>query len=271
MYSPSQTPYADELLDELLERLTELSEVAPTSGFADLVARDTELARRLTDDARLAAVVEERFTALQQMAGVINGAKQSQRSYPQIPGFQILDILGYGGAGVVYRARQTSLKREVALKLIMGGRFASPRQRERFRCEAETIARLHHPHIAEIYDHGEYEGLPYLVQELLSGGTLAERVRRQSLTPRAAAQLVRTVAQAVHYAHQNGVVHRDLKPANILLTDTGEPKVIDFGLAKALDADSGFTRTGETPGTPATWRPSRSPAARWDRTPISTA
>ena len=255
MHSPAQTPYADELLDELLERLTELSEDAPTGGFADLVAMDAELARRLTDDARLAALVEERYAALRQMAGVIGGAKQSQNNYPEIPGFQIVNILGFGGAGVVYRARQTSLKREVALKLIMGGRFASPRQRERFRCEAETIARLHHPHIAEIHDHGEYEGLPYLVQELLSGGTLAERVRRQSLSPRAAAQLVRTVAQAVHYAHQNGVVHRDLKPANILLTDAGEPKVIDFGLAKALDADSGYTRTGETPGTPSYMAP----------------
>lgn len=255
MHSPAPAPYDDELLDELLERLAELSEDSPGSSFPELVASDADLSRRFSDDALLRAILEDRFSAIRQMGELIGQRRQADQGFPKIPGFHIARILGYGGAGVVYRARQDSLNREVAIKLMLGGRFASPRQRERFRCEAETIARLHHPHIAEIYDHDEFENLPYLVQELLTGGSLAEQIASAPMPAGMAAKLVQTIALAVHYAHQNGVVHRDLKPANILLTAEGEPKVIDFGLAKAMDHSSGFTKTGETPGTPSYMAP----------------
>ena len=255
MHLPPPGSHDLEQIEELLERLAELSETAPDASFADLLSRDASLAELLRADPVLATLLEERHTALRRMVRMIDETKHCDNGLPKIPGFQAISILGYGGAGVVYRARQNSLKRDVAIKLMLGGRFASPRQRERFRCEAEIIARLHHPNIASIYDHGEHEGLPYLVQELLLGGSLADHGCRRSIDVRAAAQLVRTAAEAIHYAHRNGVVHRDLKPGNLLLNADGVPKVIDFGLAKTLDSDGGFTRTGETPGTPSYMAP----------------
>ena len=173
---------------------------------------------------------------------------------PSVPGFAVLGVLGYGGTGVVYRARQLSLSRE-ALKLMLGGRFASERMRERFRREAETVARLQHSHIAQVHDHGELDGLPYLVQELVRGGTLADRIGAGEHAPRAAAELVEILAQAVQYAHAAGIIHRDLKPSNVLMTETGQPKIADFGLAKLADDRGGLTGSGETPGTPSYMAP----------------
>jgi WD40 repeat protein len=173
--------------------------------------------------------------------------------FPSVPGYEILRQLGRGGMGIVYEARQTSLGRRVALKTIRGP--ADPEERDRFRFEAEAVARLQHPNVVQIHEVGECRGVPYLALELVEGGTLAQRLAGAPLPPAEAARLVETLARAVHAAHGRGVLHRDLKPANVLLTADGTPKVTDFGLAKRLDADAGWTRTGVVLGTPSYMAP----------------
>jgi serine/threonine-protein kinase len=161
-----------------------------------------------------------------------------------VAGYEILEELGRGGMGIVYRARQTNLKRLVALKMILIGVYAGRELLSRLQAEAEVVARLHHPNIVQIYETGEQDGLPYLCLELVDGGSLEKKLAAGPWPARRAAGLLETVARAVHHAHDRGVVHRDLKPANILLTADGTPKVTDFGLAKRLDDSQGLTQTG---------------------------
>jgi hypothetical protein len=174
---------------------------------------------------------------------------------PSIPGYQIVGELGRGGMGVVYKAVQVALKRPVALKMILVGAHAGPLEVARFRAEAEAVARLQHPNIVQVHDIGEDNGLPYFSLEFIDGGNLAQKLAERPLEPRHAAQLVETLARAVHYAHQRGVIHRDLKPANVLLTADGLPKITDFGLAKQVDAAFSNTQTGAMLGTPSYMSP----------------
>jgi serine/threonine-protein kinase len=156
-----------------------------------------------------------------------------------IPGYEILGELGRGGMGVVYKARQTSLNRLVALKMILAGAHAGPAHLTRFRTEAEAVARLQHPNIVQIYEIAEQHSRPYFSLEFVEGGSLAQRLQTGPQPPARAAELVQSLARAMHYAHERGIVHRDLKPSNILLTLDGTPKVTDFGLAKLLDSAVG--------------------------------
>jgi serine/threonine-protein kinase len=172
----------------------------------------------------------------------------------RLPGYEVLGVLGSGGMGVVYKARDVRLKRLVALKMILTGPHARPEERDRFRREAEVVARLQHANVVQIYEVGEHDGRPYLALEYVGGGSLSERLRGKPQPPEEAARLVRTLALAVHAAHQSGVVHRDLKPANVLLADDGTPKITDFGLAKRLD-EAGQTQTGAVLGTPSYMAP----------------
>jgi WD40 repeat protein/tetratricopeptide (TPR) repeat protein len=172
-----------------------------------------------------------------------------------IPGYEILGELGRGGMGVVYKARQAALKRVVALKVIRAGSQAGPEELTRFKVEAESVARLAHPHIVQIYEVGEVGGQPFCALEFVAGGSLAARLAGTPQPPRQAAQWLLTLAQAIDAAHRAGVVHRDLKPANVLLTEDGQPKVTDFGLAKRLDDPSGQTQTGAILGTPSYMAP----------------
>jgi serine/threonine-protein kinase len=176
-------------------------------------------------------------------------------SWPPLPGYEIVGELGRGGMGVVYLARQQSLDRLVALKMILAGGHASDLDLIRFRTEAAAVARLQHPNIVQVYEVGEHNGLPYFSLELCGGGSLAAKLREHPLPASQAAELVATLARAIHEAHQRGIVHRDLKPANVLLTADGTPKISDFGLAKQLDSQVGRTQTGAIVGTPSYMAP----------------
>jgi serine/threonine protein kinase len=207
----------------------------------------------------------------------------SRDHLPAVPGYELLGELGRGGMGVVYKARQLALQRTVAVKMVLTGPHVGPKDLARFRAEAEVIARLRHPNIVQIHDVGEVAGRPYLVLEFVAGGSLARHLQGRPHPVRPAAQLIETLARAVHAAHASGVVHRDLKPANILISDESligdespvtsdennpgsdlvtrhsslvTPKITDFGVAKCADGEGEAlglrspTATGEVLGTP---------------------
>jgi WD40 repeat protein/tetratricopeptide (TPR) repeat protein/predicted Ser/Thr protein kinase len=174
---------------------------------------------------------------------------------PTIAGYDILEVLGRGGMGVVYKARHRKLKCLVALKMIVAGAHAGPDQLARFQAEAEAVAHLQHPNIVQIHEVGEQDGLPFFCLEFVSGGSLDRMLLGTPQDPRAAAKLVRTLARAMQEAHDAGIIHRDLKPANILLGKDGTPKITDFGLAKHLDSTEGKTQSGAIMGTPSYMAP----------------
>jgi len=181
--------------------------------------------------------------------------------------YELIEEIARGGMGVVYRARQISLSRQVALKMILAGRLASSGDLERFHREAEAAARLDHPNIVPIYEVASQDGHHYFSMKLVDGGDLTHHLSRFSGNPRAAASLIAAVADAVHHAHQRGILHRDLKPRNILLSADGQPQVTDFGLAKRVDVESGSTLSGAIVGTVGYMAPEQ---ARADRS-ITTA
>ena len=168
---------------------------------------------------------------------------------------ELLEKIGEGGMGVVYKARHLKLNRVVALKLISTGRHGRQSDRDRFRIEAEAAARLSHPGIAQVYDVGEVDCIPYLSLEYCPGGSLAARLAGDPFPPRQAAEVTRQLAAAVQEAHDHQVLHRDLKPANVLLAADGTIKLADFGLAKRLDEVQGITVSRSILGSPAYMSP----------------
>ncbi len=187
---------------------------------------------------------------------------------PAVPGYEILGVLGRGGMGVVYQARHLALRRTVALKMIRDGAHAGPGEVARFQAEAQSVARLHHPNIVQVYEVGEAGGHPFCALEFVPGGSLAQRLAGTPQPPREAARLVQALARALQEAHQAGVIHRDLKPANVLLAEDDTPKVTDFGLAKVLDDPSGRTQSGAILGTPSYMAPEQA-AGRKDVGPAA--
>jgi serine/threonine protein kinase len=206
---------------------------------------------------------------------------------PTVPGFEILGELGRGGMAVVYKARQVALQRTVALKMVLNGAHAGPKELARFRAEAAAIARLQHPNIVQIYDVGEVAGRPYFALEFVAGGSLADHLHGTPQPMRSAAQMIETLARAVHAAHANGVIHRDLKPGNVLLSFSREPpasaepalaggswlngvvpKIADFGVARCADVHGEApghrapTVTGEILGTPSYMAPEQAATRR---------
>ena len=186
-----------------------------------------------------------------------------------IPGVEILSELGRGGMGVVYKARQTRLNRLCALKIILPGEHNGAEFRARFLAEAETIARLRHPNVVQIYGLGDHDGRPYFEMEYIEGGSLAGRLTGTPWAPGPAARMVAVLARAIGDAHRLGIVHRDLKPANVLLTADGEPKVSDFGLARSLASDVRLTHTGQLLGTPCYMAPEQAEAGAVDVGPAA--
>jgi serine/threonine protein kinase len=171
-----------------------------------------------------------------------------------VPGYEVIGFLGRGGMGIVLQARQISLGRLVALKIIRDAALASDEERRRFRAEAEAIARMQHPNVIHIYDIGEHDGLLHMALEFCPGGSLEKRLGGQPQRPDMAASLIEALARGIHAAHQKGVIHRDLKPANVLLAEDGTPKITDFGLVKRLDTP-GQTSLGVVLGTPSYMAP----------------
>jgi len=174
---------------------------------------------------------------------------------PVFPGYEIIEEIGHGGMGVVFKARQVALDRVVALKTILAHGAIREEQKRRFVGEARAMALLQHPHIVQIHEIGESQGHPFLVMEYVPGASLRERLAGKPLPPRQAAEMVAVLARAVQAAHEQGIIHRDLKPNNILLGPDGTPKICDFGLAKCLEGTADQTQTGQLLGTPSYMAP----------------
>ncbi len=176
--------------------------------------------------------------------------------------YEVISELGRGGMGVVYKARQIALNRVVAVKMIMGASFASKTQRSRFFREAELVASLRHPNIVAIHETGEHEGQPFFSMDYIEGSNLKAMIQEGSVLWMEAVRMVKAVAQAMHTAHERGVIHRDLKPQNILVDNLREPHIVDFGLAHDINADHGLTISGVVIGTPHYMSPEQSSGTR---------
>lgn len=225
--------------------------------LADELKLHFEIHRVLSDQLLIEAESPQPLVDTDNNAGQISWPENRVRSRePKLPlsDYEIDRPIGQGGMAVVYKARHRRLNRDVALKMFQPGRLPTSREIIRFQTEAEAIARLAHPNIVQIFEIGQSDGLPYLALELAEQGTLAQKLSQFSYTPRAAAELVESLARAVQHAHAQQVIHRDLKPANVLFTQNGTPKITDFGLAKVLFNEAELprdaTRTGEPLGTP---------------------
>src|SRR6476469_651138 len=182
-------------------------------------------------------------------------AARAAKVLGELGDYELLEEVGRGGQGVVFRERQKSLNRIVALKVIGLGQWATKAHLKRFRLEAEAAASLDHPCIVPIYEVGERDGQCYFSMKLVEGGQLDEVAKHTPISMRQAAELVAKVARTVHYAHGHGILHRDIKPGNILLDAKGEPHLTDFGLARLVESESTVTRTLEVLGTPSYMAP----------------
>jgi eukaryotic-like serine/threonine-protein kinase len=229
-------------------------------ALRELILGELRLRRELGDQCNLVELqarfpgekvwLAEQFERLQPTPSSDNstGDDSADSNWPLVSGYQVIEEVGHGGMGVVYKARDLRMNRLVAMKMLGAG--ANSRNRARLRHEADAIARLHHPYIVRLYDLIDHDNQLCLVMEFVGGGSLASRIRGQSRPPNEAAEYVRKLAEAMHYAHEHSIVHRDLKPSNVLLTDDGTPKISDFGLAKRLDDDTSLTQSGTVLGTP---------------------
>ncbi len=191
----------------------------------------------------------------------------NRAAFPQIDNYEILEQIGCGGMGTVYRARQIRPDRVLAIKVIRNGNASNSREATRLLAEAEAIAQIQHPNIVQIYEVGEQYGFPFFSMELAEGGNLASQLAGRPQPPDKAAKLVEIVARAIHCSHEHGIVHRDLKPANVLLTRDSIPKISDFGLAKRLESPTGQTLSGAILGTPAYMAPEQAGGKTNEMTP----
>lgn len=255
---------SDERLAALLAELTDRVQRGEPVDLEDTCRREPELADELRQLWGAVLVADA--------AGSDSHVTQPSDS-PDLPSgtielpcrfgdYELLAELGRGGMGVVYRARQLSLHREVALKMILRGQLASPLELARFKAEAEAAARLNHPNIVPVYDVGQVDGRPYFTMKLIRGQTLSQKLAAGPLPARESARILALVSRAIQHAHKNGVWHRDLKPSNILLDQDQVPHVTDFGLAKQTDDAASLTRTGGIIGTPAYMAPEQAAGAR---------
>lgn len=244
--------------DLRLQRL--LGEVLDTGASPEAVTRECpELLPRLVEELRHFRAVEAQVAVLfpesSASGGPLPTPAPATAELPQIPGYDVESLLGRGGMGVVYKGRHRKLNRPVAIKMLLAGTCATAIERERFLREAEAAARLQHPNIVPVYDVGDHAGRTYFTMEFVEGGTLADQLAGVPQPAHQAAELLATLADAVHAAHQSQIVHRDLKPSNVLMTVSGAPKVNDFGLARLMGGTAALTLSGAPMGTPSYMSP----------------
>ncbi len=265
----------EQRLEEVLATYLQAVEAGQAPDRREILARHPDLADELAsffanreEFANLARPVANPV-ALPAAEGATLGADGSANGVPSIGeslryfgDYEILEEIARGGMGVVFKARQVSLNRVVALKMILAGQLATVVDVQRFKQEAEAAANLDHRHIVPIYEVNEHGGSNYFSMKLIDGGSLAGCIEILRKDRKKAVLLMAKVARAVHYAHQRGILHRDLKPANILLDTASEPHVTDFGLAKKVTADSGMTQTGAIVGTPSYMAPEQAAAKK---------
>jgi serine/threonine-protein kinase len=268
----------DEELARLLDELTARAQRGEAVDIEKESSHRPELAgelRRLWGAVMLADALGSRLSQANAAEPTRPADAADHPSWTSLPlpyrlgDYELLEEIGRGGMGVVYRAVQISLSREVAVKMVLRGQLASPADLVRFRAEAEAAARLDHPGIVPVYEVGEIDGRPFFSMKYVAGRTLAQVLADGPMPPREAARLLCDVSRAIHYAHQQGVLHRDLKPSNILIEEHGRPHVTDFGLAKQAADAASLTKTGAVLGTPAYMAPEQAAGNRGQVGPAS--
>jgi WD40 repeat protein len=238
-------------MDQMCNRYEAAWRCGPTPLVDDFLADWDEPERSVLRRELLALEGHYRQRAREEQATPTSGEDAPVAGAGRVLGdYELLEEIARGGMGVVCKARQISLNRIVAVKMILTGQLASEEDVQRFQREAENAAGLDHAHIVPIYEVGEHEGQHFFAMKFIEGGSLGQTKKRFINDPRGAAELMRLVAEAVHHAHQRGILHRDLKPANVLIDAQGQPHVTDFGLAKRLQSDAGQTQSGAIVGTP---------------------
>jgi eukaryotic-like serine/threonine-protein kinase len=279
----STQPHADgdQLLADLLAGLSEKARLGQDADVEAVAARHPGLAQELRE-LWAAVQIAEAFTP--RGAGGLLRAERAGLAVLAAPlpeftartfgDYDLLAELGRGGMGVVYKARQRSLQRTVALKMILRGEFATPEDLARFQAEARAAARLEHANIVAVYDAGQCDGQAYFTMRQVEGQTLADLLGAGPMKPRDAAKCLAVISRAVHYAHDNGILHRDLKPSNVLIDQEGRPHVTDFGLAKWVTGTADAPRVGPTlsggiVGTPAYMAPEQISNQRGKPSPAS--
>ncbi|MHC4177657.1 MAG: protein kinase domain-containing protein, partial [Planctomycetota bacterium] len=255
--------------------LSAIPEAERSALFRELLFLDLEYCNRTSEEPAVqeyhrrfpeqTEVIEEVFRSLSDSCVVARPGTRIR----YFGDYELLEEIARGGMGVVYRARQLSLNRVVALKLVLAGQFASEEEVERFRREAEAAANLQHPNIVAIYEVGQHDDQQYFSMACVEGRSLAEMTRENPLPAEQAARYVETVGRAVEYAHQEGTLHRDLKPANILIDRDDQPRITDFGLARRVDADSDLTKSGQILGSPSYMPPEQASGRLGDVGPRS--
>lgn len=265
----------DQRLAELLQLITDELQAGRSVDLDRLCGQHPDLSAELRELCAAVQIAEGVAAGLSdpcdyRVNRLVEGQPAPTGDLPRLFGdFELLAELGRGGMGVVYMARQRSLSRVVAVKMILRGDLASPEDVARFHSEAAAAARLEHPHIVPVYEVGEGDGQPYFVMKYIAGTTLGKRLAEGPLTDREAAELLLPVCRAIQFAHERGILHRDLKPSNILIDNQGHAHVSDFGLAKHLSADVTLTRPGAILGTPSYMAPEQAAGNRGEVGPAS--
>lgn len=244
-------PRLEAHLENCTRCLNVLSEIREKDSLVEAMRATPKFPEQDKVDPALAATI---IRPANENARVESAASTIKRG-SMIGGYEIITEIARGGMGVVYKARHPKLKRTVALKMILMGGLASSEIVNRFLAEAQAAAKLEHPGIVPVYEIGQHGNQHFFAMQFVDGPTLAKKLERGKLKPNVAVKLLRQIALAVHYAHENGVIHRDLKPGNVLITPKGHPKVTDFGLAKQMDSSVQLSMTGDILGTPSYMAP----------------